>query len=225
MRCVLFLALLALCRVAAAVDVYLAGGVTQYRSVSGQWFVMNAPHKTYLNPPTGGVDLAGDVFGPLRWRAGYRFLGSVKSWAVAPADNCTLGLSCPFLSHWYTTGHINAVYAGPQLDWHRSDYLLYGFFGPAVMRDTEHINVPDWRVACCGPLPVTIRETRNLHVRGVAGLGIERGRFGLDFSQWYVPVIGMECQAAIPAICTGKGYMPPLHTKWVSSLTARIRVW
>jgi hypothetical protein len=221
-----FLLCLAISNVANAIDVYVAGGVTQYRSVDGQWFVANAPHKTYLNPPNAGFDVAGLIADTWHWRTGYRFLGSVKSWAIATTvGGCTAGLQCPFLAHWYTTGHINAVYAAAQWDWHKLGGTGFVFAGPTLMRDTEHVNVPDWHVPCCA-FPISLEGTHALHVRGVAGVGVERGRFGLELTQWYVPVLGMvRSDPGFARACNGCGAMPPLHTKWVTLLDLRIKVW
>jgi hypothetical protein len=226
MKRLVFLLWLTLCNAAGAFDLYVAGGVTQYRSVDGQWFVANAPHKTYLNPPNGGFDVSGLITDSWHWRTGYRFLGSIKSWSIATTvAGCTAGLQCPFLAHWYTSGHINALYAAPQWDLHRFGGTASVFLGPAFIRDTEHVNVPDWHNASAA-FPITLEGTHKMHVRGVAGVGVERGRIGVELTQWYVPVAGMIwSDPKLAVVCSGCGTMPPLHTKWVSLLDLRIKVW
>lgn len=210
MKAILILAALLLSPLCAA-EVELGTGLTRFGSApNGTWYQEEFDHKLQLDSPSLSVGvrykLADNlvVIDRINLRAGYEYLGRVKSSALATASDedyatCRYDTStCWPLSHWYGVGDVQGLYVTlqPEIDI-GGGYALFAEAGVSLYRSAWQVDIPDWRPTREGPeQSITAVHKTRWERTSVVGVGVRHGAWSLAYTQRNARATGDEFPAA-----------------------------
>lgn len=199
----LLLALALIVPTAHAVDVEISLGASRFTYLQdGMWYQEGMPHSNRMTSPAASVGLVGDVLPNLQWRAGYAFLGSVSSDAMAAPDMTDYhdGVggydpgtrqcrgSCGPQRRFVGRGYLHGLYLTLQPYVDVKGYRLAVEGGPFFYHAQYHVTAyntdgaPQW-------IPVETFKYRApaVEVGWLAGASVSRGPWSVAYQFYHVP--------------------------------------
>jgi len=207
---------------AAGPQLEIGVGVTHATHAdNGTWWQEEFAHDLTMNSPSlsiGGkwpIDSQRLAFDRWYLRAGYEYLGTFKSSALASASDedywgCRYHTeTCWPLSHWHGQGAVQGLYATlvPEID--MGTYAIFFEAGASLYRSSWRVDIPDWRPTRAGPVQsLTATHATRWETTYLVGLGVRRGPLSVSLTRRDARASG----DLFPAIYSGPAYN--LSARW-----------
>lgn len=205
--------------VASAVTVEVGAGVAHYEARGNMmWYQEGLPHRLELNAPAFELGLTGTLLERgrwgLDWHAGYAYMGTAHSDALATPDDRNYSKAtkscvgeCIAHSRFVGNGHVHGIKLTLEPTYTYNGIRFGIEAGAYVYRPTWNVTVYNW-IPEKGAEPQTITAAGNRHVgvTPVAGVSIGYGNLSVSFLHYFN---------------TGSG--APFHSLWNGTSTLMLR--
>lgn len=190
-----------------AADFEMAIGESKFNSQpNGVWYQNGFAHSLDLTSPSVSLGATGYATDWMRWHAGYTYLGSTSSSAIAVSSDAAYakyganaGKYWP-TSHWYGSGDLNLLYATLAPEYKSGDLTFALEAGFTAYKPTWTMNIPDF-VACrtCARQNYTVEHHAAIQLGETIGFSIKYGNTSILISRYTTSASGDMW----PAIYTG----------------------